>query len=69
MSFVQLITSTINNRYIFLIQDPAFPKSLYPSVQQCPKCYVNPKAFDEVKVEEYLLKIYSHPERHTTALK
>jgi hypothetical protein len=44
-------------------EDPGFPKQRYPNKEQCSECYDGPVNFDEGKVMEYLLKIYTHPQR------
>ncbi|CAL8126047.1 unnamed protein product [Orchesella dallaii] len=44
-------------------EDPGYPKGLYPNDKQCPTCYTGDGSFDEDKVFEYLLNIYSSPIR------
>jgi len=44
-------------------EDPAYPKGMYPSSKQCEECYTKNGEFDEEKVVEFLVKVYSKPER------
>ncbi|XP_035707657.1 sulfhydryl oxidase 2 isoform X2 [Folsomia candida] len=46
-----------------LSEDPVYPKIQYPSETQCPECYGKETIFDEEKVLQHLLTVYSKPER------
>ncbi|ODM98934.1 Sulfhydryl oxidase 2 [Orchesella cincta] len=44
-------------------EDPGYPKGKYPNDKQCSSCYKEDGIFDEDKVFEYLLNVYSSPIR------
>jgi hypothetical protein len=46
-----------------LSEDPAYPKIAYPGETQCSECYGKENIFDEEKVLQHLIKVYSKPER------
>jgi len=46
-----------------LSEDPGFPKTQFPTDTQCSDCYLKENVFDESEVLQYLLKMYSKPER------
>lgn len=49
-------------------EDPGFPKGSYPSETQCSPCHTAEESYDEEKVLEYLVKIYTHPARTMQSL-
>jgi len=47
-----------------LSEDPGFPKTQFPTESQCSDCYLDEtNVFDESQVLQFLLKMYSKPER------